>query len=139
MWRWAVFFLFLLKKQQHLEHKEHWKSVQEACSFPGLLPASAYCGGGGGWIFPQHPPTGPPSIYGAHPGSSEQCLPGKEVVASFQSSATKPHHQKAAGQVGPEQASLEGGGRSLCPSLPRSPRRSSLSRTQAGGPQGCLD
>lgn len=22
MWRWVVFFLFLLKKQQHLEHKK---------------------------------------------------------------------------------------------------------------------
>lgn len=66
MWRWAVFFLFLLKKQQHLEYKEHCKSVWKAYSFR-LLPASAYCPAGGGQFppgtHPQGHPHPPPTVH----------------------------------------------------------------------------
>lgn len=40
MWRWVVFFLFLLKKQQHLEHKKITSQPAAAHSF---LPASVDC------------------------------------------------------------------------------------------------
>ena len=49
MWRWVVFFLFLLKKQQHLEHK---KITSEPAAAHGFLPTSVDC---------THPKGRPPS------------------------------------------------------------------------------
>lgn len=42
MWRWVVFFLFLLKKQQHLQHKKI-TSQPAAATLPACL-----------WTAPTH-------------------------------------------------------------------------------------
>lgn len=55
------------------------------CSFQEPLLSA------GSGSLPLAPPTGPPTIYSAHPRGSRQCLPGKprQVAALLQSAATK--------------------------------------------------
>ena len=68
MWRWVVFFLFLLKKQQHLEHK---KITSEPAAAHGFLPASVDC---------THPKGRPPSTLRTL--EAVGCLPGKPKEAA---------------------------------------------------------
>lgn len=92
MWRWVVFFLFLLKKQQHLEHK---KITSEPAAAHGFLPASVDC---------THPKGRPPSTLRTLEAVGSVCRESQRKQLLY----CKPYHQRAAGRAGPRQAFLKG-------------------------------
>lgn len=133
MWRWAVFFLFLLKKQQHLEHKN------SASQCGGPAASNSFClllltVGVGDGFPPWHPPTGPPASAVHTLEAVGSVCEESQREQLFHLNLQPPNLiiqrlQARQGQNRHLWKEEEGG---LFPSLPLSPQSSSLSRTRLG-------